>query len=88
MVFSGAIVQYMERRYQALVPDLSGTGRDYQEKDGGLVRHMEKIFSHTRNGFPKSYTLNLNKRAHVNAVILRVFLIMHVHLFDKSCACL
>ena len=38
------MVQHMEQRYQALVPDLSGTGRDYQAQVGGRFRHMEKIF--------------------------------------------
>ena len=34
MVFSGAVVQHMERRCQPLAPDLSRTGRDNQGQGG------------------------------------------------------
>ena len=37
IVFSRAMVQHMERRYQALTPDLSKTGRDYQAQG----RHVD-----------------------------------------------
>ena len=42
MAFSGTKVQHMEHCHQALAPDLSKTGRDYQPQGEGLCRHMEK----------------------------------------------
>ena len=50
MVCSGALVQHMERRYQALAPDLSRTGREHQAPGINC--------SGTAADFPKPYTLN------------------------------
>ena len=56
IVFSRAMVQHMERRYQALTPDLSKTGRDYQAQGGVLFRHVD-------------YTLNPKQKLHMRMTI-------------------
>ena len=46
MVFPGASVQHMERRYQALAPDLSRTCQDHQAQGEGLIRNLQGFVRH------------------------------------------